>query len=34
VDKVGRLVARKIGIDGPGWMSDERLALFESLLSQ
>jgi thiol-disulfide isomerase/thioredoxin len=34
VDKGGRLVGRKIGIDGPTWTSDERLALFESLLSQ
>jgi thiol-disulfide isomerase/thioredoxin len=34
VDKGGRLVARKIGIDGPGWTSDARVALFESLLSQ
>jgi hypothetical protein len=34
VDKGGRLVGRKIGIDGPAWTSDERVALFESLLSQ
>lgn len=34
VDKAGKLVARKIGIDGPGWTSDARLALFESLLTQ
>jgi thiol-disulfide isomerase/thioredoxin len=34
VDKGGRIVGRKIGIDGPAWTSDERLALFESLLSQ
>jgi thiol-disulfide isomerase/thioredoxin len=34
VDKGGRLVGRKIGIDGPEWTSDERVALFDSLLSQ
>lgn len=34
VDKGGRIVGRKIGIDGPAWTSDERVALFESLLSQ
>jgi thiol-disulfide isomerase/thioredoxin len=34
VDKGGRIVGRKIGIDGPAWTSDERLALFESLLLQ
>ena len=34
VDKGGKLVARKIGIDGPGWTSDARLALFESLLAE
>jgi thiol-disulfide isomerase/thioredoxin len=34
VDKGGRIVGRKIGIDGPTWTSDERIALFESLLSQ
>ena len=34
VDKGGKLVARKIGIDGPSWTSEERLALFDALLSQ
>jgi thiol-disulfide isomerase/thioredoxin len=34
VDKTGRLVARKVGVDGPAWTSDERVTLFESLLSQ
>jgi len=34
VDKGGKIVGRKIGIDGPAWTSDERVALFESLLSQ
>jgi thiol-disulfide isomerase/thioredoxin len=34
VDKSGRIVGRKIGIDGPEWTSEERVALFESLLSQ
>lgn len=34
VDKGGRIVGRKIGIDGPAWTSEERVALFESLLSQ
>ncbi len=34
VDKQGRLVGRKIGIDGPAWTSKESVALFESLLSQ
>ena len=34
VDKAGKLVARKIGIDGPGWMSADSVALIETLLSQ
>jgi len=34
VDKAGKIVGRKIGVDGPTWMSTERVALFESLLSQ
>lgn len=34
IDKTGRIVGRKIGIDGPGWTSPERTALFDSLLSQ
>ena len=34
VDKTGRIVGRKIGVDGPTWMSAERVAVFESLLSQ
>jgi thiol-disulfide isomerase/thioredoxin len=34
VDKAGKIVGRKIGVDGPTWMSPERVALFESLLSQ
>ncbi|MGO9309249.1 MAG: TlpA disulfide reductase family protein [Spirochaetia bacterium] len=34
VDKGGLLVGRKIGIDGPEWTSQERITLFESLLSQ
>jgi thiol-disulfide isomerase/thioredoxin len=34
VDKAGKIVGRKIGIDGPTWTSAERVALFESLLSQ
>jgi len=34
VDKAGKIVGRKIGVDGPTWMSTERIALFESLLSQ
>jgi thiol-disulfide isomerase/thioredoxin len=34
VDKGGKLVARKIGIDGPSWTSEEKLALFDALLSQ
>ncbi|MGA2640448.1 MAG: TlpA disulfide reductase family protein [Spirochaetia bacterium] len=34
VDKGGRLVGRKIGIDGLAWTSNERIALFETLLSQ
>jgi thiol-disulfide isomerase/thioredoxin len=34
VDKSGMIVGRKIGIDGPDWTSDERVAMFESLLAQ
>jgi len=34
VDKAGRIAARKIGIDGPEWTSNERIAVFESLLAQ
>ncbi len=34
VDKAGRIVGRKVGVDGPTWMSAERVAVFESLLSQ
>ena len=34
VDKTGKIVGRKIGIDGPPWTSDERIAVFESLLAQ
>jgi thiol-disulfide isomerase/thioredoxin len=34
VDRRGRIVARKIGIDGPEWTSKESIAVFESLLSQ
>ena len=34
VDKVGKIVGRKIGVDGPTWMSAERVAVFESLLAQ
>lgn len=34
VDKGGRLVGRKIGIEGPSWTSKESITLFESLLSQ
>ena len=34
VDKAGRIVGRKIGVDGPTWMSAERVAVFQSLLSQ
>jgi thiol-disulfide isomerase/thioredoxin len=34
VDKAGKIVGRKIGIDGPAWTSDERVAMFESLLAQ
>ncbi len=34
IDREGRIVARKIGVDGPGWTSAERVALFEKLLAQ
>jgi peroxiredoxin len=34
IDKSGRIVGRKIGIDGPTWTSAERAALFDSLLSE
>jgi thiol-disulfide isomerase/thioredoxin len=34
IDKSGHIVGRKIGIDGPGWTSPERAALFDSLLSE
>lgn len=34
IDKAGKIVGRKIGIDGPEWTSDERIAMFESLLAQ
>jgi peroxiredoxin len=34
IDKAGRIVGRKIGVDGPSWTSSERTAVFESLLSQ
>jgi len=34
VDKSGRIVGRKIGVDGPTWMSPDRVAIFESLLAQ
>jgi thiol-disulfide isomerase/thioredoxin len=34
IDKTGKIVGRKIGIDGPGWTSAERAALFESLLTE
>jgi len=34
VDKAGKIVGRKIGVDGPTWMSAERVAVFESLLAQ
>jgi thiol-disulfide isomerase/thioredoxin len=34
IDKAGRIVGRKIGIDGPEWTSDEKIAMFESLLAQ
>jgi thiol-disulfide isomerase/thioredoxin len=34
VDKAGKIVGRKIGVDGPTWMSPERVAIFESLLLQ
>lgn len=34
LDKAGKIVGRKIGIDGPTWMSAERIAVFESLLAQ
>jgi len=34
VDKSGRIVGRKIGVDGPTWMSPDRVAIFEALLSQ
>jgi thiol-disulfide isomerase/thioredoxin len=34
VDKGGRIVGRKIGVNGPEWTSPESVALFESLLSQ
>lgn len=34
VDKAGKIVGRKIGIDGPAWTSDERISMFESLLAQ
>ena len=34
VDKSGRIVGRKIGVDGPTWMSPDRVAVFEALLSR
>jgi len=34
LDKTGKIVGRKIGVDGPSWMSPERVAIFEGLLSQ
>jgi len=34
IDKSGRIIGRKIGIDGPTWVSPERSALFDSLLSE
>jgi thiol-disulfide isomerase/thioredoxin len=34
VDKAGKIVGRKIGVDGPDWTSYERMAVFESLLAQ
>ncbi|HUJ76041.1 MAG TPA: TlpA disulfide reductase family protein [bacterium] len=34
VDKNGKIVGRKIGVDGPTWMSPDRVAIFEALLSQ
>ena len=34
VDKAGKIVGRKIGIDGPDWTSDERISAFETLLAQ
>ncbi len=34
IDKTGHIVGRKVGVDGPGWTSPEREALFDSLLSQ
>ncbi len=34
IGRNGRIVGRKIGIDGPAWTSTERSALFDSLLSE
>lgn len=34
IDKAGKIVGRKIGIDGPEWTSSEKIAMFESLLAQ
>jgi len=34
VDKNGKIVGRKIGVDGPTWMSPDRVAVFEALLSR
>ncbi len=34
IDKTGRIVGRKIGVDGPTWTSAERAALFDTLLSE
>lgn len=34
LDKAGKIVGRKIGVDGPTWMSPDRVSIFEALLSQ
>ena len=33
IDRTGKILARKVGIDGPAWDSPERLALLEKLLA-
>ena len=33
IDRNGKIVGRKIGVDGPEWTSAERIALFEQLLA-